>query len=545
MRSSSTLAALAVLALAVPAPSHADFRVFEANPPARPAPTEPRREGLGVYIEDAIRQEPAASPEAAAPEGGSEAGGTAQNEAATGTETGVATGTGAEATTGAVTATDPATAAGSGTATQASTGSGAAVPPPATLPEPPVTERRPFLDDHRWLDITGFLQPGFIARFDDPSDGVSVGNTDETFWLQRARLGVRAQLFEWLRFRVEVEFTPTTSLQDAFVDVVPHQFVNLRAGQFIVPFLRTFQFNEVNLGYIDRALYTPVQFERGYLRFLAPRDMGLMLHGSFGDRSPTSTLPVLEYQVAMMNGRGPNLPINDDFVFLYAGRLNLHVLGVPVGAEAESDIARNTSARVAVGLGGYSNCDDRGNWNRGLTFDAEFRYEGLYASGAFVWMRNSAGDGTASFTSARCTGTPSPIPGVTADFVSRAAHAQVQWAMPRFWSDLGAPFDGMDLEILARFDWVDGNSPYTGNFGDAGGSGSPGYITPTDYSNPDNPPTRWRLTFGLNYFPTGQQTLKLGLNYQLNREAEDVDTGMGVVRQVANDVLWIQATVAL
>jgi hypothetical protein len=31
----------------------------------------------------------------------------------------------------------------------------------------------------------------------------------------------------------------------------------------------------------------------------------------------------------------------------------------------------------------------------------------------------------------------------------------------------------------------------------------------------------------------------------LNREDEEVDTGMGRVRQVANDVLWVQATVAL
>jgi hypothetical protein len=273
--------------------------------------------------------------------------------------------------------------------------------------------------------------------------------------------------------------------------------------------------------------------------------MGVQLFGSFGDRSPDRTDPVFEYSLALLNGRGPNLPINDDFVFLYAGRLNLHLFGVPRGAEAESDIARNTTVRTAIGVGGYSNCDDRGNWNRGVTFDAEFRYEGVYASGAFVWLRNGPGEGTPVFTSARCTGTPGPIPGVQADFVSRAAHVQLQWAMPRFWRELGSPLGQMDLEILARFDWVDGNSPYDGNFLGAGGSSSPGYIVPTDFSNPDNPPTRWRLTFGLNYFPTGQQTLKLSLNYQLNREDEEVDTGMGRVRQVANDVLWIQATVAL
>jgi hypothetical protein len=509
--------ALCSLALSLVAePARADFRVFEEHAPRRPAaPAEPPQ-GVAGLIQHELAREPA--PETAAdPETGSETEGEPEAERETGAETETTAATQVETRTETRTEITP-------------------------EPEP---ERRPFLDDHRWLDITGFLQPGFIARFDDPSDGVSVGNTDETFWLQRARLGVRAQLFEWLRFRVEVEFTPTTSLQDGYVDIVPHPVLGLRAGQFIVPFLRTFQFNEVNLGYIDRALYTPVQFERGYLRYLAPRDMGLMFFGSVGDRAPSSHDPVLEYQLALMNGRGPNLPINDDFVFLYALRVNLQLFGVPVGADAESDIARNDHARLAIGAAGYSNCDDRGNWNRGVTFDAELRYEGLYASGAFVWLRNSGGEGTPLFTSERCNGTPGPTPGVSADFVSRAAHVQAQWAIPRVWADLGAPLDRMDLELLARFDWVDGNSPYDGNFLGAGGPSSPGYIVPTDYANPDNPPTRWRLTFGLNYFPTGQQTLKLGINYQLNREAEDVDTGMGIVRQVANDVLWLQATVAL
>ena len=546
----------ALLGLTFDGTARADFRVFEANAPPRPAPTEPRREGLGAVLEHEIeRSRTAAAPDAPTPPAPTPP--APQPPAPQPDASGAPAPSPTEAPPA---ATEPSPAEALPAAPEPSAHPQAAPPAPSTeapaleapapeapAPEAPAraTEARPLLDDHRWLDITGFLQPGFIARFDDPADGVSIGNTDETFWLQRARLGARAQLFSWLRFRVEVEFTPTTSLQDGFVDIVPHPFFNVRAGQFIVPFLRTFGFNEVNLGYIDRAIYTPVQFERGYLRYLAPRDMGIQLYGAFGDRSPERTDPVFEYTLAVMNGRGPNLPINDDFVFLYAGRLNLHLFGAPRGVEAESDIARNSHARTALGLGGYSNCDDRGNWNRGVTFDAELRYEGVYASGAFVWLRNSPGEGTAVLTSQRCTGTPGPIPGVQADFVSRAAHLQLQWALPRVWRELGAPLDQMDLEVLARFDWVDGNSPYDGNFLGAGGIASAGYIVPTDFSNPDNPPTRWRLTFGLNYFPTGQQTLKLSLNYQLNREDEEVDTGMGRVRQVANDVLWVQATVAL
>jgi hypothetical protein len=409
---------------------------------------------------------------------------------------------------------------------------------------PPV--RRPFLDDHRWLDLTGFLQPGYIARLENGSEGISAGVVDDTFWLQRARIGLRAQLFEWLRARVEIDFAPTAVLQDAFIDVAPHPYFNVRAGQFIVPFLRSFSFNEVNLGFLDRALYTPQTFDRGYIRYLAPRDIGLMVSGSIGDRSPDRHDPVFDYQLAIMGGSGPNLPLNEDNVFLYALRLNLHVLGVPAGNDAESDIARNHDARVAVAAAAYSNCDDRGNWNRGFTIDGELRYEGVYASAAFVWFRNSATDGLFVSDSPRCRGEPGPMPGTSLDFVSRGAHVQAQWVLPRFWQDLGSPLDLMDLELLARFDWVDGNSPFDdGNPIFGGGPSSPGYVSPPNYTDADNPPSRWRLTFGLNYFPTGQQTIKLGVNYQLNREIEDVVTGMGTFRAVSNDILWVQATVAL
>lgn len=494
----STVLALALLSGAptlAASTARADFRVFEANAPTQPGP-EPRREGLGAIVEDALVDQPDA-------------------EAGAGGEDG-------------------------STVAAESAGTSVAETPAAPAP------RRAFLDDHRWLDITGFLQPGYIARLENSSDGISAGVVDDTFWLQRARLGLRAQLFEWLRFRVEVDFAPTPVLQDAFADIMPTQYFNVRVGQFIVPFLRAYSFNEVNLGFLDRPIFTPQTFDRGYLRYLAPRDIGLMVFGSVGDRAPSRHDPVVDYQLAIMAGRGPNLPLNEDAVFLYALRANLHILGVPFGADAESDIARNHDARVAVAAAGYSNCDDRGNWNRGFTVDGEFRWEGLYASASFVWFRNSATDGNFLSNSPRCQGEPGQDPGTLLDFVSRGAHAQVQWVMPRFWSDLGSPLDLMDLELLARFDWVDGNSPFVNDnplFG--GGTTSPGYIPPPNYTDSDNPPSRWRLTLGINYFPTGQQTLKLGFNYQLNREIEDVVTGMATYRGVANDIAWVQATIAL
>jgi hypothetical protein len=388
----------------------------------------------------------------------------------------------------------------------------------------------------RFLDLTAFAQPGFIYRMDDPN----AGRTDDTFWLQRARMGFRAQLFPWLRFRMEVELSPVTLLRDAFLEVVAHPALQIRVGQFLVPFLRAYSFNELNLGFLDRPVYVPINPDRSFIRYLSPRDVGAMVHGLIGDPSPDSTTPVGQYQLGAFIGRGPNIAQNDDGVFLYAARLQLHVLGVPRGMEAESDLARNEIPKVAVATSAYSNCDDRGNWNRGFAVDTELRWEGVYASAGFVWFRNSAG--SAFFASEEdCRGNFDDT-GAPLDFVSRGAHLQVQYVLhPEIF-----PVPGMDLEVLARIDWVDANSPYDDDdplFG--GGPQSPGYIPPANYTDSDNPPTRWRLTFGLNWFPTGDQTLRLGINYQHNRESEDVRVAEGRLVGISNDIFWIQLTAGI
>jgi|GEM_PF-2539815 len=456
-----------------------------------------------------------------------------------------------------------------GTVSGESTGTEIVPPPPTSTevaspstnsetPETPSTDTPPpdlaadLLDDHRWLDITSFVQPGFIVRLDNEGDGISAGVTDDTFWLQRARIGLRAQLFAWLRARIEVEFAPVTLLQDAFLDIQLHEYLTVRVGQMLVPFLQTFRFNELNIMFLDRAIYTPQRPDREFIRYLSPRDVGISLNGRIGNSDPESHDPVLEYAAGLFVGRGPNIALNDDGVFLWAARLQLHFLGIPHGADRETDLDRNHHARVALGFGAYSNCDDRSNWNRGFTTDLEMRFEGLYASAGFVWIGNSGGGQALLSDSTDCRGQPTGMTNpdgtpIALRFVSRGAHLQAQYALPRLFDGIfSAPFDGMTVELLARLDWVDPNSPWDDSdplFG--GGPDSEGYNAPSNFTDSDNAPTRWRLTFGINYYPTGEPRLRLGINYQLNREEEEVVTGTGRYAGVSNDILWIQITAGL
>jgi hypothetical protein len=503
-----------------PAAASADLRVFEANVPEEAPDDVPRIVDSDPTVP---REEVAPTPPAPSPDAGATppSGEPTTGEPATG-----------DPATGEPTTLEPSVAAPEGSV-PASAGA------PPTTPEPAAsTEPRPLLDDHRWLDITGFLQPGFIARLDDVADPLHAAVTDDTFWLQRARLGFRAQLFTWLRMRVELELSPTPTLQDGYVDIVPHPAIGLRIGQFIVPFLQTFRFNELNLAFLDRAIYVPQSQDRSFIRDLSPRDIGMSLSGRIGDLSPESHLPVLAYDVGMFIGRGANVPTNDDDVFLFAGRLQLHALGLPEGVERQNDLARNSFPRAAVGFGAYSNCDDRANWGRGFTLDVEARWEGLFFEAAFVWLRRGARDGTfLGNTDPGCRGTPGTggVTGMTYEFVSRGAHLQLQYVLPQLLTGAGLGiFDAMELELLFR------NDPVFG-----GGPGGRDYAAPPNYTDSDNAPSRWRMTFGINYYPTGQNQLRLGINYQLNREYEDVVSVVGTVPAISNDIFWIQITAGL
>ncbi|MBI4954443.1 MAG: hypothetical protein HY908_20630 [Myxococcales bacterium] len=392
-------------------------------------------------------------------------------------------------------------------------------------------------EPERYLDIGAWAQPGIIWRQNDENATLD----DDGFWLQRARLGTSFKAQHFFFGKLELDLTPTPGLGDAYIDGRFHPAIYLRLGQFQVPFLKTFQFNELNLAFIDRTIYTPLGQDRPYLRYLSPRDIGVMAGGRVGGSDdPDEPMPAFDYRAGAFLGRGPNQTRNDDDAFLYTARVQLHALGVPDGELAENDIARNVLPRVAVGGGVYTNCDDRGQWNRGFTVDGEVRYQGLYASTSFVWFKNGASSGlgnTLGYGDA-CKG----VAGAP-DHIASGFGVQLQYVLPREWTDSHA------IEVLTRYDSVEPNGVCdlgTGQCAPFGGDAStPGYAAPPNYGDSDNAPSRYRLTFGVNYLPTSEPTLRLSVNYQLKRERENVVTAAGTVQGLKDDVFWMQLTAGI
>jgi len=357
--------------------------------------------------------------------------------------------------------------------------------------------------------------------------------------VQRARIGFQSQLMRYVSIKVEYG-ARVNALEDAYVDAKLHPAFNVRLGQFQVPFLRTYLFSDSKLAFIDRVVYTPQAQERDALRFLGARDIGFVFNGRVpfmqGPNAPT-----LSYWAGMYLGKGINQSSNFNDAYMYTARVQLDALGVPDGADAQSDLARNTTPRVSVGGGVYSNSDDRKIWNRGFTADAEFRYQGLYAEGSFVWFKDSAsaGLGSALGYGDFCTGAPGLTPQI-----ATGGSAQIGYTLPALLTG-----EHQSVEVLARFDQVNPESPCNVNTGHCaffgGGTNTPGYVPPPTYSDTDNPPSRYRVTAGLNFYPNNKQQLRLSLNYMLNRETENVVQSGTTYVGVKNDIIWLQMTAGL
>src|SRR5262249_53407461 len=161
------------------------------------------------------------------------------------------------------------------------------------------------------------------------------------------RLGIRSRIHRFLWLRVEYD-AAVSQLADGFLDARFLQELGVRLGQFQLPFLRTYLFSDANLAFIDRPLYVPQTFDRQALRYLGPRDVGVMLSGRVGDTRPEGNLPVFEYWAGMLVGQGPGLTGNVDNAYEYFARAGVHVFGVPLGVENESDLARNEVPRLNV-----------------------------------------------------------------------------------------------------------------------------------------------------------------------------------------------------
>lgn len=130
----------------------------------------------------------------------------------------------------------------------------------------------------------------------------------------------------------------TSPVYDAFLDWGLHRDLNLRVGQFFVPFDRLRTVREGALQMADRP--------RPVLELTLDRDVGVALYSDhfLGDRSPVA------WRLGAFGGGGTNLTRGREPGGLIVGRLELRPLG-SIDDDREGDLDRRGVPGLAVGSG--------------------------------------------------------------------------------------------------------------------------------------------------------------------------------------------------
>lgn len=140
----------------------------------------------------------------------------------------------------------------------------------------------------------------------------------------------------------DFETGSSSPIFDAFVDYSRLRDLNIRVGQFFVPFDRARTIREFGLQLIDR--------QQVVSELSLDRDIGLMLYSNDlgGFRG------ILAYNLGIFGGEGKNRFGGAAAGFLYVARIVVRPLG-PFDDDIEGDLTRQRRPRLAIGLGGAYN----------------------------------------------------------------------------------------------------------------------------------------------------------------------------------------------
>ncbi|MBC7364976.1 MAG: hypothetical protein H5U07_10645 [Candidatus Aminicenantes bacterium] len=132
---------------------------------------------------------------------------------------------------------------------------------------------------------------------------LSEKNTENlTFFINRARFSLAGALTRWLRFKLQADVAKSPVLRDALAEVILSEKINLRLGQFIVPFGLENTTSAGELLTINRS-QTVDLLAPGRDNAAAGRDQGVMLFGHYS---------VFEYHLGLFNGSGINRKDDND-----------------------------------------------------------------------------------------------------------------------------------------------------------------------------------------------------------------------------------------
>lgn len=131
--------------------------------------------------------------------------------------------------------------------------------------------------------------------------------SDETnsFDLRRARINLQGNIVKPLTYRFQVEFANNPKILDAYLQWKINDYLNIRAGQYKIPFSLENPYSPTNLEVMDNSLV--ISGLSGYADVSGisanGRDIGAGVNGSFFNRDGYS---IVNYSLGVFNGAGIN-----------------------------------------------------------------------------------------------------------------------------------------------------------------------------------------------------------------------------------------------
>ena len=201
----------------------------------------------------------------------------------------------------------------------------------------------------------------------------------------------------------DYEKDSSSPIFDAYVEYVRLRDLNIRVGQYFVPFDRARTIRDFGLQLVDRAqLVGELSLDRDVGITLSSQDLGGFHH-------------VFGYAVGLFGGDGRNRFGGAHVGFLYTARFVIRPFGV-FDDDLEGDLQRLKRPRLAIGFAGaYNQNTNRQRSTTGATYtlgtydythaaaDLVFKYAGFSFLGEFLYRGNHQGPRTAMVNNAAIT----------------------------------------------------------------------------------------------------------------------------------------------
>jgi hypothetical protein len=219
---------------------------------------------------------------------------------------------------------------------------------------------------------------GGLFQFEYYGADVKNGQDTNNFWVKEARFYFKGKAFvEGFTYKFQWQGAGSgVTLLDAYGNYVVAEGIQVRFGQFKVPYSRQELTSTGQLGFMNRSIVVNV--------FAPGRDIGVMGHDQMdlGDGDMA-----IEYAFGLFNGDGTNVGGNDNNWLGWVARFGFYPMGMIDYSEGDLTPTEDIQAGIA---GAYASVRNRPLSNGGSTvktdsweIDAVVTWNGLYATGEY------------------------------------------------------------------------------------------------------------------------------------------------------------------